>query len=495
METRSGEVSQPASGTSGCTRGRLYTIYVLCLAASLCTWLFAIRAPLWEDETGSFWQISAGFSQIWPRQYICFPAYFYVLWSFTKVLGTSEIAMRVPSILAMLGAVYLLYHIAREIFDRELALIATVIFCVNPIVIFAAIDVRPYAFGMLAVNAAMFVLLRLRRTESKGMAALFGALAALVVWFHYLFAVILPAFVFVFWSLKRADRKASWQQFGVAAAAFAALFLPIIAGLRFLFHTAGSHVFEPPPTLQELYWTLAPFWVEAAVVLTAVMALLTAGLRLRADREVYTRPQQIFVCLCLGLVPALILFSVSVGTPIHLFVKRHRLVAVPGIALCWACIISRIPYRVWRLGFCLLLVALTTYTYLTTPELHEHSFSWKSAIEVVERDASVDRAPVLMCSDYPEADYASLPDIDGTRQSRFFAPLSYYRLTVPVYGLPRTLNEEARRRSSEFIQIATQKHERFFAMAFQPSYPTLDWISRIASGSYDVHTVGIYDQI
>jgi hypothetical protein len=45
--------------------GRLSTaIYSLALAASISVWFLAIRAPLWLDETSSFWQISGGFSRI-----------------------------------------------------------------------------------------------------------------------------------------------------------------------------------------------------------------------------------------------------------------------------------------------------------------------------------------------------------------------------------------------------------------------------------------------
>ena len=469
--------------------------YGFLLIVSIILWVAAIRSPLWLDETGSFWEIRAGFLHIWARQSVCFPAYSYILWLSTKLFGTSEIALRIPSVLAMLGAAAIMYRIAREMFDHELGLVATIVFCVNPIVAFEAIDVRPYAFGVLVVNAAILVLLRLRHTESGRMAALFGALAALVVWFHYLFAVILPGLIIVYWTLKRAGRKATWQQFGVAAAVFAVLFLPVIPGLRFLFHTSSSHVFEKPPDFEALYWALAPQWVSPVFALTALFALMMAGLSLRADRQVGIRPAQIVVCICLGLIPVLILFGVSAGTPIHLFVGRHRLVAVPGIALCWVCLLSLVPYRALRLGFCLMLVGLTAYGYATQPDSREHMFSWKAAIDVVDRNASVDGASVLMCSDFPEADYVTLPEVDGTKESRFFAPLSYYKLTVPVYGLPRDLNDQAKRRGAEFVQIETHWHKRFLAMASEPSYPTLEWIYRIASGSYDVHTVGIYDRI
>ena len=72
-------------------------------------WFTAIYAPLWLDENISFWQINGGVAHILARQgglsALAVPAYPYILWLFTKILGTGEVALRIPSILAMLGAV------------------------------------------------------------------------------------------------------------------------------------------------------------------------------------------------------------------------------------------------------------------------------------------------------------------------------------------------------------------------------------------------------
>ena len=124
-----------------------YAAYAVALAFSISTWLVALRAPLWLDETISLFLIKDGFRgitrQMWPDA----PAYSYLLLLWTKVMGTSEIMLRISSIPPMLGAVLLLYCSARKLFERDVALIAAIIFAVDPITVFAAIDVRPYAFA------------------------------------------------------------------------------------------------------------------------------------------------------------------------------------------------------------------------------------------------------------------------------------------------------------------------------------------------------------
>ena len=120
-------------------------VYPASLLASLSIWLLAVRAPLWLDETLSYWQVSGGFGKIWSRsaQMPSSIGYLYTLWAAKSILGSQEIALKIPSMLAMLGAAYFLFRIARELFDREIAFLACIFFCTHPQVVFAATDARP----------------------------------------------------------------------------------------------------------------------------------------------------------------------------------------------------------------------------------------------------------------------------------------------------------------------------------------------------------------
>ena len=92
-------------------------------------------------------------------------------------------------------------------------------------------------------------------------AALFGLLAACIIYFHFLFTVILPALAICFFAIKIADRKALWRQGAIALAAFALAFMPVIPRLQSLFHTSGNYVFAETPKLMVLLLTLAPGWL------------------------------------------------------------------------------------------------------------------------------------------------------------------------------------------------------------------------------------------
>jgi hypothetical protein len=63
-----------------------------------------------------------------------------------------------------------------------------------------------------------------------------------------------------------------------------------------------------------------------------------------------------------------------------------------------------------------------------------------------------------------ESDRMVMPSGAAIDDSVVLTPLMYYKLTVPVVPLPRSLNDEAMRVGSRFLEDATQQHERFLAM-------------------------------
>jgi uncharacterized membrane protein len=467
-----------------------HVVYGVAILVSLSFWFISVRAPLWLDETLSYSQISAGFSQIMARQGgLSAPGYPYVLWFATKILGTSEIALRIPSILAMLGAAYFLYRTARELFDFDIAVITTVIFCIHPLVIFLSIDVRPYAFAVLALNAAIFLLVRSRRSDSNWLAALLCVTLALVAYFHLLFIVIFPAFLICFVVLKSGKQKAFWPQLAIALASFAIAFLPAVVGLRFLIRTGSAHVWDQAPRLADLGRTLAPGWL--GFVLCGAIFLAAATRKL--DLESRFDGASVLFCAAMAFIPILTLYVISVQTPIHVFVPRYRLVAIPGIALCWGLLISRINSRAIRLLFCVAVVAVAAYHIFSAPLLGAHGYTWKYALQIVQKNASVDNAPVLICSDLPESNFQPMPP--NPKDSVMFSPLSYYKISVPVVPLPRALNDEAVQDANNFLEEAQQHHQRFLAVAYIGSYDTLRWLANRTSNSYGVRQLSNSDGV
>jgi mannosyltransferase len=236
-------------------------VYPVALLASLSIWLLALRAPLWLDETLAYWQVSGGFWKIWSRSQMMPSSigYLYMLWAAKSILGSQEIALKIPSTLAMLGAVYFLFRAARELFDRDIAFLVCIFFALEPNVVFAATDARPYAFALLATNFAIFAFVLWMKRHEMRQAILFGAGAAAILYFHYLFGAILPAFAIYYLAVRRHSIKADARQLAAVLISFTLLILPLMYRLLSLYHTRETHVVqELPHSALAALNTLAP---------------------------------------------------------------------------------------------------------------------------------------------------------------------------------------------------------------------------------------------
>lgn len=401
----------------------------------------------------------------------------------------------------MLSAVWLLYAIARKLFNgnRSAAFATVIVFCTHPITIFEAIDARPYAFTALAICLSIWLLLRLRHSTSPWLAALFGASAALAAWFHYLAVTLAPALLIVFFVFKWEDRRNLWRQFAAALASFTLTFLPLIPGILYLLHTSQTHNLKIATTYRELTLTVFPILLDVVLLWLVLVALiLDTFATIRSDQDdpkFGVRP--LAVAALLGLIPLLFLFTVSRWTGLNCFSSRYRLIALPGIALCFGWAIGRLRPYVLRLVFCFVLGAITASVHFFFPSFHKHYGTWKYAIQVVEAKAAPTQSPVLMCSGYSESDFWPLPS-GPANNTLLLAPLSYNRLTVPAYVLPMELNAKAKQIGSAFISRAAENHQSFFAACVAldyPNSPTLNWLSRRAAADFSVTTVGTYDLV
>lgn len=247
-------------------------------------------APLWLDETLSYWQVSGGFGKVWTRSALMPSSigYLYTLWFAKSILRTNEIALKIPSTLALLAAVYFLFRVARELFGQEIAFLTCIFFCLEGNVVFASTDARPYAFAMLATAVASLAFVRWMKGHEMRPAIWFGAAAASVLYFHYLFATILPV-----QSLPQPTRS----------------------------HRAG----DASPG--------------------------TGRIRHTGNAANPDRIRNCCISRCAGskdkgsaalLIPAGILIIVSTVTSARLLIPRYLSVAAPGSALFWALLTSRI---------------------------------------------------------------------------------------------------------------------------------------------------------
>ena len=470
----------------------LVAAYGVALAACISVWFLAVRAPLWTDETLSYWQIAGGFRQIWSRsiQGNSFAAYAYILWLTNTLFGSRGIVLRIPSILAMLAAVYVFYRCARELFDWDVALIATVCFILPRGIAFAAIDVRPYSFALLVTNLTIFLFLRWMKTGQTGYAALMGIAAAGIFYFHYLFSTILVALAVSYLLTRAPSLRTDLRQISIALGCFAIVLLPVLPRLRYIYQTRATHSFADAPQWKSVVDVLNPGTGQLLVLAGALLLAIVARQLLIPQRELLGK---LLLCASLALVPIFCLYAVSVTTSVHVFIPRYLLVATPGIALCWGWLCSLIDSRALRSLFCFAFVALCVGQAYSSPISRRHEESWKESLAFADANAANDHAPLLMCSPLIEADFQPMPAVAS--QSVLYAPLSYYKVSAPVVPLPRTLNAEAERQAAQFLLKAAPEHTRFLVLAPWPSLRIVDLLTYDSQATYTPRVLGKFDEI
>ncbi len=459
------------------------------LTMAIADWFSAIRAPLWLDETNSYYSIAGGVSKIWSRQGLSFPLYSYILWVTKSLFGSSEVVLRMPSVVAMLAAIYLLYRIARELFTPDIAAIVIVVFCLNPIVSFEAIDARPYAFAALVTNGAILALLRWLRTGAKRDVILFGALAAGVFYFHYLFSVIIIPLLLIVLFARRSEWRRAARELSAGLIPFSLMMLPVFSRLVYLVETRQSHVYTGPPRASELIYTIAPGNIGLVFLGAVFLAVIVRKLAV-PEGELRSA---IMKCLLLAAIPLATLYGVSALTPIHVFLPRYRLVALPGIALCWGLLSSQLNSKMVRVALCIGLIVFS-FDELPCSTWKSHGYSWKDALEIADANAAPDRAPLLVASGLIESDFAALPtDVEN---SPMFAPLTYYKVHETVVPLPRDLKPPAVAQVNEFLATAIPTRQRFLVVVHGgDDWPIRDWITSVTKEYYSARVIGVYDGV
>ncbi len=134
------------------------------------------------------------------------PLWYLIAWADTRLLGSGEFALRLPSALAGIVTVPVAWAIGRELTARRASAIAMAAFvAVNPLLLWYSQEARAYALFVLFAALAMLCFLRALRRPTPGRMAAFALSGSLALLSHY-FAVFLliPMVLWLLWAY--ADR-------------------------------------------------------------------------------------------------------------------------------------------------------------------------------------------------------------------------------------------------------------------------------------------------
>jgi mannosyltransferase len=283
--------------------------------------LVRLDAPsLWEDELATWGMVNASWSDFWQvlaNTDASIGPYYVAIRVWSTLFGTSDFALRVPSVLAMAGAAGLLSALGSRLAGRRVGLAAGMIFVALPTISRYAQEARPYALAVFAAVLATYLVVRLVERPSVVRYAAYGAAVALVGLFHVVALVLLAAHAMIVWRTRQRHRTIWWW-----LAAGAVGLLPTLPVLYLGSQQSATQIgWIPAITLDRVIAIPASIF-GTPVLAGAVMALALLAMSMR-------RPA--LVATSWALLPAVALLVVSLVVP--MWIARYLLFVAPAWVL------------------------------------------------------------------------------------------------------------------------------------------------------------------
>lgn len=288
---------------------RLLLLVIVLLLGTVLRIVESLSLPFWMDEAYSFWFSGLSWSYLWtelPRFENHPPAYFLLLKGWRAIAGSSEFALRIPSVLASIGSVLALFFAGRIMGaalttgHRErsgwiMGLTAAALAAFSQFEITYAGEARSYAFASLGTSLMLVGAFRIVSgtpmrpdgTASRSAAAALVIGMSISLWAHPLGLVpvgLVGLFLIGWWGICRRGDRAAFLRLVLMAGLVVVLCWPhFVNTADQLARDYSAFWIEAPSayelgaiTFKAMGFPGVPFGIPAEVLVTGIV--MTAGL-------------------------------------------------------------------------------------------------------------------------------------------------------------------------------------------------------------------------
>ncbi len=306
------------------------------------------------------------------------PLYWILIKAWSLVFGSGEAALRSFSTLAGVACTALIYLMAKENIDKQVALIASIAYAISPFSLELSTEARCYAWLQLIATASFFCFFRF--WIRKQTIFLSGVLlcAVLLTLTHY-YGIFIPLAQMIILLIFREYKKLlAW----LAAMAVAACFFVLIWFPAFMaqIDQPGNGVRGGPSWINQFLSTPVAFAVGRSLVwkgslplagLAAVSILVLAVFWLPVARYELdkSRDARLRVALLVWLLLPVIAPLIAALTGHPIYYARYAMIALPAFAIAFGAGAAQLAQRqlAWVLGAALLLVGISIGRFYTCP--------------------------------------------------------------------------------------------------------------------------------
>ena len=256
------------------------------------------------------------------------PLYYFVAWASTAMLGASEVALRVPSVVSSSVTAVLCGAAAYVLAGRRAGLWAGSLVWLTFAQVQSGVNARPYALAILGTGAMTLGYVATVRTGSAWSRVLFIGGSALQFWAHFL--LVLPLLGLAAAHLLLPARRGCYT-----VRAFAVDCLCVLGVCA----PAWPYVLAASTRMQHVTWLAAPKHADIVALLApfALPLLISVGMRRTADDS-----SPALVASAAGVIVAL---EAALFLHANLVTARYLEPIVVPLAILAGAALSRLPVR------------------------------------------------------------------------------------------------------------------------------------------------------
>ena len=428
--------ASPSLFAGGIPRAVLVTALLLFLANIFVSGLFT---PLWLDENFSATiaaQSSIGGLIDWCLNELSGPLYYSVLWTWEKVAGDSNAALRIPSLFFSMAAPAFLLWKGHE--DRTIRYLWALSIALWQPGFGIATEARPYSLMLFLACVQAVCFLRLMQAPSTSRAAIWAGASSLAVLTHYHAAVIAGIQGIAYLLIWRHVALRTWPAMFIL--------LPMAAWMNLHLHVVLNFAGSGYSWYQLLNWKealIAPLFLCGSVAtLIALGFMLPVWAYVRFGKARPTRPASLrmspeMLLICTGLLSTASVVAIGFVRPSYSM--RYLLPYVGAVSLLIPIVLRDVKQLVPAAPMAIILLLIGSslpplVKRITDPlDDHRYGFNFEQPSEWIMRNSDARRLVYLW--DNPTALMGKpdkLADVGGFFFRRDSRPVE---VLIPRYAL------------------------------------------------------------
>jgi uncharacterized membrane protein len=285
-----------------------------------------LTTSLWGDESFTAVAVSENFSRMLQivAKDTAPPLYYICLSVWTRIFGSSEVAIRSLSVLLFLGTVAVVYLIAKTVWNKKTGLLAALLTLANPFLFTFAFEGRMYTILVFTVTLSFYFFI-----TNNNLGYILSATAA--IYSHH-YAILVLMFQFFWRLLNIGHLKKNGFKLLKPYLFIGLLYLPWLYPLyKQVTMVSGQGFWLGRPQLKDIAGLLAKYIVGDPLFKWQKYLLIVAGLIL-VLKQWGKQLKNNLLFLGWVLFPIVVAFLLSLGKT-SIFYDRYLIFIIPGLAL------------------------------------------------------------------------------------------------------------------------------------------------------------------